>query len=115
MYANTDEAIKLEFLHSILIKNDGLRNQFIEYCKPVKAIKMAVGDQVESEKIIIEQEKSFQNELECLDFENMDWREYVPRHGGYIEEYEAYEHFAEDQLTAVFGGWKEIILSFINL
>lgn len=114
LFGNTDAAVKLEFLHSILIKNDGLRNQFIEYCKPVKTKKMAEGDPVESEKIIIGQEKSFQNELECLDFEKMDWREYVPRHGGYIEEYEAYEHFAEDQLTAVFAGWKEIILSYIK-
>ncbi|MDD4603952.1 MAG: hypothetical protein PHF97_09130 [Bacteroidales bacterium] len=66
------------------------------------------------EKMIADTCTKLQNELESLDFDNMDWKKYVPRHSGYIEDYEAYEYFAEDHLDSIFDDWKKEILEGIN-
>jgi len=113
-YQDTETSVKLDFLLTLLTKNEGLRNQFIEYCKPVEIIRKGYEKNKDGEKLISEASIKFKNELESLDFDNMDWRRYVPRHSGYIEDYEAYEHFAEEHLDEIFGGWKHDILILIN-
>jgi len=105
---------KLEFLHSILSKNDSMRNQFIEYCKPVEQTGKNPGEDEKISDRIASACNKLTDDLESLDFEEMDWRNYNPRHGGYIEDYEAYEYFAEDHLDVVFNTWKEKILLSIN-
>ncbi|MEI7983140.1 MAG: hypothetical protein WCI71_15930 [Bacteroidota bacterium] len=114
LYEKTEISVKLEFLLSVLSKNEGLRNQFIEYCKPVEVIRKSQEKNKDWGKMISKVCMKFKNELESLDFDNMDWSLYVPRHTGYIEDYEAYEHFAEDNMDDIFGGWKHDILILVN-
>lgn len=107
------DAVKLDFLWNALEKNEALRSQFTVLYneleqKPTEALP------VKPEKVIADVAKKLKDELETLDFDNMDWREYVPRHSGYIEDYEAYEYFAEDHLDAIFNGWKLGIDEEIN-
>ncbi len=113
-FKKTETSVKLDFLYTLLTKNEGLKNQFIEYGKPVEEIRKRQEKDKSWEKMISEASLKFKNELESLDFDNMDWRRYVPRHSGYIEDYEAYEHFAEEHLNDIFGGWKHDILILIN-
>ena len=56
--------------------------------------------------------KDFRDELEILDLEP-DWENYISRHSGYIEEWEAYQHYAEDQITNVFDSYEKNILNLI--
>jgi len=114
LYDKTESSVKLEFLYSVLSKNEGLRNQFMEYSKPVEVIRKSKDNLKEAGKLIADARLKLEKELETLDFDNMDWRQYVPRHTGYIEDYEAYEHFAEDNLDEIFGGWKHDILILVN-
>jgi len=107
------DAVKLDFLRNALEKNEALRGQFTVLYneleqKPPEALP------VNPEKVIADTAKKLKDELETLDFDNMNWREYVPRHSGYIEDYEAYEYFAEDHLDAIFNGWKLEIVEEIN-
>ena len=107
------DAVKLDFLRNALEKNEALRGQFTVLYneleqKPPEALP------VNPEKVIADTAKKLKDELETLDFDNMDWREYVPRHSGYIEDYEAYEYFAEDHLDVIFNGWKLGIVEEIN-
>ncbi|NQV01711.1 MAG: hypothetical protein HQ542_03625 [Bacteroidia bacterium] len=112
-FDKTDNAVKLQFLKDALQKNDALRNQFTRYCEslhsnPKKKV------QEKPLKTISEACEKLNAELESLDFEDMDWRNYVPRHSGYIEDYEAYENFAEDQLNEILDAWKNNIGKCVN-
>jgi len=107
------DAVKLDFLRNALEKNEALRGQFTVLYnelnqKPTEALP------VNPEKVIADAAKKLKDELETLDFNNMDWREYVPRHSGYIEDYEAYQYFAEDHLDAIFNERKLEIVEEIN-
>jgi hypothetical protein len=105
-YNNTETSVKLNFLHSLLLKNQDLQNQFVEFCKQTSSQSEKPLDHKAVIKTIKGISGKFKTELETLDFEDIDWSSYVPRHNGYIEEYEACENFAEDQLTDIFNGWK---------
>ncbi|MBN1199701.1 MAG: hypothetical protein JXA23_10145 [Bacteroidales bacterium] len=104
----TPDTIKLDFLIKSLEKQPSLRNQFIRYCGDFSKDKNAKGAML-PEEIIVETSIRLKSQLESLDLEQMDWREYIPRHSGYIEDYEAWEDFADDHLTEIFEGWKNQI------
>lgn len=109
IFREMPEEIKLGFLRKALEKNETLRNQFTLYYDELKQ-KPTHPLPADPEKIIADTCTNLQNELESLDFDNIDWREYVPRHSGYIEDYEAWEEYAGDQLCGVFQCWLEVIL-----
>ena len=114
LYKDTEDSVKLEFLRLLLEKNEGLRNQFLEYCKPDGLIGESHEKQENTGEIISETCENLKDDLEALNFEDIDWEDYRPRHSGYIPEYEAIENIAEDQLNEIFDGWKDEILSLIN-
>jgi len=113
IFSEMPDEMKLDFLRKALEKNETLRSQFTLYYneltrKPTHTLPF------QPDQMIADTCAKLQNELELLDFNNMDWRKYVPRHSGYIEDYEAWEYFAEDHLNAIFEGWKTEILGDIN-
>ncbi len=42
-------------------------------------------------------------DIESININSPDWENYVPRHSGYIPEYEAMEHLAEDKIGRLIG------------
>jgi len=114
LFSRTDSAVKMEFLEQALLKNENLRNQFTKFCQSQKPTSVRKKPEKASEKIISQACDELKSELEVLDFEDIDWRDYTPRHGRYIEDYEAVENFAEDQLTEIFDVWKKNICSTIQ-
>jgi len=113
LFDKTDNAVKLQFLKEALQKNEALRNQFAMYCHSAKTTDGINNIEKKPEKIISEAFKKMKAELESLDFENIDWSDYVPRHSGYIPEYEAVDDMAEDQLNDLFSIWKNPLQDLI--
>ena len=114
LFQDTEPSVKLYFLYSLLVKNERLRNQFSEFCKQAGSKERDGQDQNATLRLIIEKERECKSELEAIDFEDMDWGEYVPRHTGYIPEDEAMEDMAEEQLTVVFSGWQASVTRLIE-
>jgi len=114
LFRDIEPSVKLDFLFSHLVKNEGLRNQFTEYCLQTSSKGCSPLDPKSVLKIIKEISEKFKSELEVLDFEDMDWSDYTPRHGSYIPEYEAAENLAEDQLSDIFNEWKETARNHIE-
>lgn len=92
---------ELEFLHKLLEKNPDLKKQFEEFIQetegpshddPLKFIQGIAGE--------------LKKELESLNISDPDWEDYTPRHSGYIEEWEAMMHMAEDLVTDVLDDYK---------
>ena len=113
-FKDQEASVKIEFLLSILLKNEGLRNQFIEYCTPDNQDDERPEKKNYPVNLIIGFCRNLKDELECLDFENFDWQDYTPRHNGYIEDYEAMEYHADDQINEIFTFWSEQIRIQIN-
>jgi hypothetical protein len=113
-FKDKETAVKVEFLYLILVKNEGLRNQFIEYAKHAVPVGKSPVNEESSEDIIAEAFQVFNEYLEDFNFEDTDWENYIPRHNGYIPEYEAIEHMAEDELNDFFEGWNDEICSLIG-
>lgn len=108
LFDYTPEEIKLKFLRELLERNSGIRQQFFDYIH--SSGEEETGEQITPEEHIREETASFRNDLEMLDFEEPDWENYVPRHSGYIPEYEAMEHMAEDMVNEEFEWLKNGIL-----
>ncbi|MCC5908722.1 MAG: hypothetical protein JJU13_21065 [Balneolaceae bacterium] len=92
---------KLEFFDKLLSKNPDLQKQFEQF--------MSESDDSEgnpcrfdSGEYISEAALSYIEDLENLDFSKPDWEMYTPRHSGYIPDYEAMEHMAEDMIAEEF-------------
>ncbi|MDQ3536570.1 MAG: hypothetical protein M3421_13195, partial [Bacteroidota bacterium] len=107
----TDE--KLLFLEELLGKNEAICSQFIARFK-----RESTGDSSITKEGLIrlyEEEKAeILEKLEALDFVNFDWEDYIPRHGGYIPDYEASTHLAEDMVQDVLRCPVEEIMSYIR-
>ncbi|CAN5126183.1 hypothetical protein BH23BAC1_BH23BAC1_49490 [soil metagenome] len=107
----TDE--KLHFLEELLEKNETIRSQFIARFK-----RESTEDSSITKEVLIrfyEEEKAeILEKLEALDFVNFDWEDYIPPHGGYIPEYEACTHLAEDMVQDVLSGPVDEIMSYIR-
>lgn len=111
-FAKTTDEIKIAFLKELLDHNHGLQKQFLDY--------ISVPDEADAEEEIPPREhimefaSDFREELEALDFEDTDWENYTPRHAGYIPEYEAIEHMAEDLVDEEFEMVKSGILGSLE-
>lgn len=95
----------LAFLKSVLEKDQQLQREFERFVENnvdpgslIAATKQSVPD---PEAIIAETAGNIRRELEALNLDEPDWESYVPRSSGYIPEYKAAEHMAEDEITAV--------------
>lgn len=88
--------LKLEFFNKLLEANPQIKAQYDEYAASVFSRESMSG---KTEAYIREVAKEIQDELEEIDLTDFDWEFYIPRHSGYIPEYEAMEHMAEDRVA----------------
>lgn len=114
IFDKTDTSIKNDFLLKILEKSSELREEFINKIDSIP---------VSNEKYI-EDYNEFKNEIkslydeyksmmESVDLENPNWEDYTPRHSGYIKDWEAEQHMAEDEADELFGFFNENITSLL--
>jgi len=106
-FANTPDEIKIAFLKELLDNNPGIKNQFLDYINAPDEEE----DEISPREYISDFYKEFRDSLEMLHFEDPDWENYEPRHSGYIPEYEAMEHMAEDMVNDEFDMLKDEILA----
>lgn len=99
---------KVRFLKELLDHNSGLQNQFLDYISDPDETEGK--GELSHRECVMEFASDFREELEALDFEEPDWEDYTPRHSGYIPEYEAMEHMAEDMVDEEFDMLKSDIL-----
>ncbi len=104
---------KVLFLEELLEKNEPVRSQFVSrFKRETSEDPFLTKDSLLS---YFEQEKAgILRELESLDFVDFDWENYIPRHSGYIPDYEACTHLGEDMVEQVLSGPREEILDFVR-
>lgn len=104
---------KLQFFEELLEKNEIVRAQFLSHFK--RESKDDPSLTKASLFLFFEEQKSIiLQELEALDFVNFEWEDYVPRHNGYIPEYEAELEIAEGMVKEVLDNPGEEIFSYIR-
>jgi len=96
--------LKLEFFNKLLEANPQIKAQYDEYAASVFSLESMSG---KTEAYINEVAREIQDELEEIDFTDFDWEFYTPRHSGYIPEYEAMGHMAEDKVEEFFSGLED--------
>lgn len=94
---------KLEFVNQLLSKNPDLQRQFDEFIKETDSADFTIE---EMESFILEEAGGLIQELNNLNLSDPDWEDYTPRHSGYIEEWEARVHLAEDLVREVLDGYE---------
>ena len=52
---------------------------------------------------IISEYENYKDETEGLNLEDFDWEDYTPRHSGYIPEWAATQHLAEEEAEFVYS------------
>lgn len=102
IYNNTGEQLKLKFLDAITRHNTGLQQEFLNFVDEGKKVPMgmAYGEFIQ---LVHNAQKEFITKFESIDLENPDWDIYVPPHGGYVEEWEAYQYASEQEIEEIFG------------
>jgi hypothetical protein len=107
------EEQKVSFLEEVLTENNAVRSQFISRFK-----RESSDDFLWTKALLLQffdKEKThILKQLERLDFVDFDWNNYIPRHSGYIPDYEACEHMGEDMIMKVLNIPGEQILQFIR-
>jgi len=105
----SDTEKKLEFLEILLEKNPDVNEQYEAFINEPVDIS---DDNLLAE---IQQEASeLAAELEALNISDPDWEDYTPRHSGYIPEWEARMHIAEDMVLDLLDNHKAGIHSLLS-
>jgi hypothetical protein len=104
---------KMLFLEELLEKNEPVRSQFISRFKR-ESFSDPLLTKASLLRLFDEEKAEVLNKLEGLDFVNFDWEAYVPRHSGYIPDYEACEHLAEDMAREVLSIPRKKILAYVR-
>jgi hypothetical protein len=101
-YQQSSDQLKLSFLKEALRKYPHLKEDYISfYLKPSDAqLQLTLSD---PEDFILASADLIQEDLESINLNEPDWKNYVPRHSGYIPEYEAMAHMAEDEIGRIIG------------
>ncbi len=113
LFDKTTDKIKLDFLFDILEHNEKLRTEFLNY---IQKELQETDNQISYEdfkNLINNSQKEYQDQLEVIDLEEPDWDNYIPPHSGYIEEWEAWQYMAEQEVEDVFNEWKDNLLDLI--
>lgn len=101
-YHDSSDQFKLAFLNESLQKYPNLKEDFLAfYHTPADTdLKMTISD---PDVFITEIADLVRADFESIDINEPNWENYVPRHSGYIPDYEAMEHMAEDEIESVIG------------
>jgi len=113
IFDKATDKTKLDFLFTILEHNEKLRTEFLN-CIQKKL--QETDNQISYEdfkNLINNSQKEYQDQLEVIDLEEPDWDNYIPPHSGYIEEWEAWQYMAEQEVDNVFNEWKDNLLDLI--
>jgi len=111
IYSTVSEKNKLEFLLEILQKSEKIKSKFIKkFSEKIVAINATDYDTFFKEVKVYY--SIYIEKFNDLDLEDCDWEDYIPRHNGYIPEYEAVQHMAEDKVDEVFENY---LLNMIDL
>ena len=113
IFDKATEKTKLDFLFDILENNEKLRTEFLNY---IQKKLQEPDNQISYEdfkNLINNAQKEYQDQLEVIDLEEPDWDNYSPPHSGYIEEWEACQYMAEQEVDDVFNEWKDYLLDLI--
>lgn len=113
IFDKATDKTKLDFLFAILEHNEKLRTEFLNY---IQKKLQETDNQISYEdfkNLINNSQKEYQDQLEVIDLEEPDWDNYIPPHSGYIEEWEALQYMAEEEVENIFAGWKDYLLDLI--
>lgn len=113
IFDKATDKTKLDFLFAILEHNEKLRTEFLNY---IQKKLQETDNQISYEdfkNLINNSQKEYQDQLEVIDLEEPDWDNYIPPHSGYIEEWEAWQYMAEQEVENIFNEWKENLLDLI--
>jgi hypothetical protein len=111
IYDNIENDFKIRYLFDLLENDPALRSEFLSKMPPVSQRErsglMPYSEFKDKAGRSYEDYLSLMNKINLQDF---DWEDYVPPHGGYVEEWEAYETMAEQEIDDTFGGFKDNLL-----
>lgn len=94
---------KLAFLEKIMENKTGLQEEFLAFLgENNNASDKSVED---PQGFIAEIAQELRDELEGLNLSDPDWECYVPRHSGYIPEYEAIDDMNQQQVEELMEGY----------
>lgn len=94
--------VKLKFFNALLEANPEIRGQYEGYVSAQDENKSEIISEKEALNSIQKFANYFREEFEQIDLDEPDWENYIPRHSGYIEEYDAIAHMAEETINDVF-------------
>lgn len=99
---NKNDEIKLKFFNALLEINPQIRGQYEGYLSAQNGNNTQIISEKEAVDLIQEFTTYFKEEFDEIDVDEPDWENYIPRHSGYIEEYDAVAHMAEETIDEVF-------------
>lgn len=108
---NNETQKKLEFVNQLLHKNPELQRQYNEF---IKEKDLDDFNSEEMESFLLEEAGDLIQELNTLNISDPDWEYYTPRHSGYIEEWEARMHIAEDLVREVLEGYEAGLYDYLS-
>lgn len=108
---NSETQKKLEFVNQLLSKNPDLQRQYDEFINETSSTDFTIE---EMESFILDETEELIQELNYLNFSDPDWEVYTPRHSGYIEEWEARMHLAEDLVKDALEGYEVGLNSYFS-
>ena len=116
LFEQTDNSVKIKFLKRVLTSDKALVKKFLEYIPeitpdiPVEHLNITEF----SNKVLLAY-KEFTKSMEALNLEDFDWECYVAPNNDYIEEWEAYDSMAEQEIEEAYGDFEgEILESLLH-
>lgn len=112
-YYDSSDQLKLAFLEEIFKKYPHLKEDFLAfYHAPLDTVlKMTISD---PDVFIKEVADLVRADFESIDINEPDWEHYVPRHSGYIPDYEAMEHMAEDEIESIISEHMDEVVRYYS-
>ncbi len=113
IYDKASNEYKSEFLYPLLSNNPTLKKQFLEKVEVIDNPIKKVMDFSEFNDKITSSYEEYKEMMESLELEEHDWEDYTPRHSGYISEWEAIQHMAEDEADELFSFFEEDLITLL--
>ncbi len=111
LFEQIENSIKIGFLKDLLTSDKALRKKFLESIPVVVPNVPAKSTNITefTNKVNLAY-KEFIKSMVALNLEEFDWEDYVAPHSGYMEEWEAYDSMAEQEIEEAYGGFENEIL-----
>lgn len=108
-YSLSSTETKLAFLEKVLQTNSNLQDEFVAFFR--EGSKPPARSMEDPQSFIAEVTEELKNALEGLNLSDTDWENYVPRHAGYIPEYEAIDNMNQEQVEELMEGYYDAMES----